>query len=89
MNLGTVIGTIWATRRHPATAGLTLQILVPEDADGNRVGPPLIAVDTVGAGTGERVFYVTAREAVIPLPIEEAPVDATIIGIVEGIEGKP
>ena len=43
--------------------------------------------DAVGAGEGERVFYVTAREAVIGLPdVEEAPIDATIVGIVEGIE---
>ena len=86
MNLGTVIGTIWATRRHPTTEGLTLQLVQPEDAAGRPVAEPLVAVDTVGAGPGERVFYVTAAEAVIPLPVKEAPVDASIIGIVEGIE---
>ena len=86
MNLATVIGTIWATRRHPSTKRLTLQILRPEDAAGNPIEEPIVAVDTMGTCPGERVFYVTAREAVIPLAVDEAPVDATIVGIVEGIE---
>ena len=48
------------------------------------------AVDTVGAGPGERVFYVTAREAAIALPDRaDSPVDAAIVGIVEGIEEAP
>lgn len=87
MNLGTVIGTIWATRKHPSMERLPLQILRPESANGTPFDGPIIAVDTVGAGPGERVFYVTAREAVLAIPdCEEAPVDAAIIGIVEGIE---
>ncbi|MFQ5655411.1 MAG: EutN/CcmL family microcompartment protein [Planctomycetota bacterium] len=86
MNLATVIGTIWATRRHPTTTGLTLQLIRPEDAAGNPIDRPIAAADSVGAGPGERVFYVTAREATIPLPPSETPIDATIVGIVEGIE---
>lgn len=90
MNLGTVIGTIWATRKHPELEGLTLQLLRPEAADGTAYEKPIIAVDTVGAGPGERVFFVTAREAAIALPeVAEAPVDAAIVGIVEGIEERP
>ena len=85
MNLGTVIGTIWATRQDPSLTGLTLQLVQPEDADGQPTGEALVAVDSVGAGPGEHVFYVTSREAVLPLEPDEAPVDATIVGIVEGI----
>ncbi|MCA8961343.1 MAG: EutN/CcmL family microcompartment protein [Planctomycetes bacterium] len=87
MNFGTVIGTIWATRRHPSTEGLSLRLVRPEDAAGNVVAPPLVAVDTMGAGVGERVFYVTAREAVLALPdVDESPVDAAIVGIIEGVQ---
>lgn len=86
MNFGTVIGTIWATRRHPSLAGLTLQLVRPEDAAGAAFDSPIIAVDTVGAGVGERIFYIGAKEAVLALPdIAEAPVDAAIVGLVEGI----
>lgn len=90
MNLGTVVGTIWATRRHPSTEGLTLQLLRPENAAGEPFDRLIVAVDTVGAGPGERVFYVGAREAVIALPdVAEAPIDAAIVGIVEGIHEPP
>ncbi|MGE3165515.1 MAG: EutN/CcmL family microcompartment protein [Planctomycetota bacterium] len=89
MNFATVVGTVWATRKHPALAGRTLQILRPESAAGEPFDRLLIAVDTVGAGPGERVFYVTAREAVLAMPnCKEAPVDAAIVGIVEGVEDR-
>jgi ethanolamine utilization protein EutN len=45
-----------------------------------------VAVDTVGAGVGETVMYITAREAVIPLPVDMAPVDASIVGIIDRID---
>ncbi len=87
MNLATVVGTIWCTRHHPGVDRLPLQIIRPEAADGTPFDRPLVAVDTVGAGPGERVFYVTAREAAIAIPdCPETPVDAAIVGIVEGIE---
>ncbi len=87
MNFGTVVGTLWATQRHETTERLSLRIVRPEDAEGNTVGDPIVAVDTMSAGVGERVFYVTAREAVLAIPdVEEAPIDATIVGLVEGIE---
>ncbi len=86
MNLATVVGTIWSTRHHPGVDRLTLQLIRPEAADGTPFDGTLVAVDTVGAGSGERVFYVTAREAVLAIPDRaEAPVDAAIVGIVEGI----
>lgn len=87
MNLATVVGTVWATRRHPSTAGLSLRILRPETAAGEPFEALLVAVDTQGAGPGERVFYVIAREAVLALDgVDEAPIDAAIVGLVEGLE---
>jgi ethanolamine utilization protein EutN len=63
-----------------------LQIIQPLNAKRELAGVPIIAVDTVGAGQGETVFYITSREAVIPLPVEMAPVDASIVGIVDRID---
>lgn len=60
-------------------------IIQPVDSDENPKGEPLIAVDTSGAGPGEKVLYVTASEAVIPLPVDMAPVDASIVGIIDSI----
>ena len=81
-----VIGTIWATRKDENLRSFKLQLIQPLTAKREKVGQPIIAVDTVGAGPGETVYYITAREAVIPLPVEMAPVDASIVGIVDRID---
>jgi ethanolamine utilization protein EutN len=86
MFLARVIGTVWGTRKDEHLKGFTLQCIQPIDRRRNDVGDPVVAVDTVGAGPGETVMYITAREAVIPLPVDEAPVDASIVGIVDRID---
>lgn len=86
MNLAKVIGTVWATRKDENLTGAKMQIIQPLDHEENKVGDPIIAVDTVGAGAGETVYYVTAREATIPYPTRIAPIDAAIVGIVDCIE---
>ncbi len=83
-----IVGTIWATRKDENLKSFKLQLIQPLNGKREKVGTPLIAVDTVGAGPGETVYYVTAREAVIPLPVEMAPVDASIVGIVDRIDLK-
>lgn len=85
MMLGKVIGTIWATRKYDAIKGYKLQLVQPINGDLEKLGDPIIAVDTAGAGPGEIVYYVTASEAVIPLDVDMAPVDASIVGIVDSI----
>ncbi len=81
-----VIGTIWATRKDENLKSFKLQVIQPLNGKREKTGPPIIAVDTIGAGAGETVFYINATEAVIPLPVESAPVDASIVGIVDRID---
>lgn len=86
MNLARVIGTIWATRKDENLEGAKMQIVQPLDHRANQVGKPIVAVDTVGAGPGEVVYYITAREATIPYPTRIAPIDAAIVGIVDHLD---
>lgn len=86
MNLAKVIGTIWATRKDRNIEGLKMQLIQPITVKQEATGDALIAVDTVGAGEGEIVYYVTAYEAVIPLHKKPVLVDASIVGIVDKIE---
>lgn len=86
MFLGKVIGTVWATQKDENLRRLKLQFVQPLTASRENAGSPIVAVDVAGAGPGETVLYITAREAVIPLPVEMAPVDATIVGIVDRID---
>ena len=85
MYFGKVIGTVWATRKDENLQSFKLQFVQPLNAKLQNAGDPIVAVDTVGAGPGETVFYITSREATIPLPVEMAPVDASIVGIVEQV----
>lgn len=85
MYLGKVIGNVWATKKYPVLDGLKLMFVQPLNAEFENVGEPIVAVDTVGSGPGEIIYFITASEAVIPLLVEMAPVDATIVGIVDSI----
>lgn len=87
MNLAKVIGTIWATVKDEHLVERKMQLIQPLDENGRKMGGPIAAVDSVGAGQGEVVFYVTAREA--GLPFDEpllTPVDVAIVGIVDRVE---
>ncbi len=86
MNLAKVIGTIWATQKDESLTGAKMQIIQPVDHNEEKVGGPIVAVDTAGAGPGELVYYVTAREATIPYPVDLVPIDAAIVGIVDWID---
>lgn len=85
MYLGRVIGTIWATRKYEAINGYKMQFVQRINAEEKNIGEPFVALDTVGAGPGEIIFYITSSEAVIPLDVDMAPVDASIVGIVDSI----
>ncbi|GAB4292977.1 MAG: EutN/CcmL family microcompartment protein [Ignavibacteriaceae bacterium] len=85
MFLGKVIGNIWATKKYEALEGFKMLFVQPLNSLHENTGEPIVAVDTIGAGAGELVFYITAREAVIPLTVNFAPVDASIVGIIDSI----
>ena len=83
MQLATVIGDIVATRKDESLTGLKLLVLQPIAADGTATGRTLVAVDAVGAGIGETVFFVRGKEASFPFYPTEVPTDAGIVGIVD------
>lgn len=83
MQLARVIGTVVVTRKDENLAGLTLLMVQPLTPEREPSGRPLVAVDAVGAGVGEEVFFVRGREASFPFHPVEAPVDAGIVGIVD------
>ena len=83
MQLARVIGDVVATRKDPNFDGTTLLLVQPIGSDGKAVGRPLVAVDSVGAGVGETVFFVRGKEASFPFYPTEVPTDAGIVGIVD------
>ena len=83
MQLARVIGDLVASRKEPALVGVTLLIIQPLTSTGAESGEPLIAVDAMGAGVGERVFFVRGKEASFPWHPADVPADAGIVGIVD------
>lgn len=84
MIIGKVIGNVWATRKEDALHGLKLMVVEKIDPanDGNRES--VVAVDCVSAGIGENVLVTLGSSARKALKNPEAPVDAAIVGIIDG-----
>ena len=75
MKIGTVTGSIWATRKAPCLGGQTFLVVSTGTEE-------LGAADQVGAGKGDRVLLVTGTCAA--KYCMEAPVDAVVVAIVDG-----
>jgi len=83
MQLARVIGDVVVTRKDDSLSGIKLLIIQPLTPEREAAGRTLVAVDAVGAGVGEEVFYVRGKEASFPFYPAEPPVDAGIVGIVD------
>ena len=89
MQAGQVIGRVVASRKYETLEGSKLLLIQPMTWKKDPKGDPIVAVDTVGAGAGEVVFWVAAREAAVAVGgktlADTPPVDAAILGIVDGV----
>jgi ethanolamine utilization protein EutN len=83
MHLARVIGEVVSTMKDDNLTGMTMLLLQPIAASGEAAGRTLVALDSVGAGVGEHVFFVRGREAAFPFYPVEPPTDAAVIGIVD------
>ncbi len=83
MQLARVIGDVVATRKDEGLDGLKLLVIQPLSPDRQPAGRAIVAVDSVGAGVGEEVFFVRGKEASFPFHPAAPPVDAGIVGIVD------
>ena len=83
MHLARVVGEVVATIKDSNLTGIKLMVLQPIAASGDAAGRTLVALDSVGAGVGEHVFFVRGREAAFPFYPDEPPTDASIVGIVD------
>lgn len=83
MQLARVIGTVVSTVKNETLEGRKLLIVQTLNANLESKGKPLIALDSVGAGVGELVFWCRGKEASFPFKRDSTPTDCTIIGIVD------
>ena len=83
MQLARVIGTVVATVKNDSLEGRKLLVIQPLNAKLQPQGLPLVALDAIGAGVGELVFWCRGKEASFPFKREDTPTDCTIIAIVD------
>jgi microcompartment protein CcmK/EutM len=83
MQLARVIGTVVATVKNESLDGRKLLVVQTLDKNLQSTGKPMVAVDAVGAGIGELVFWCRGKEASFPFKREDTPTDCTIIAIVD------
>lgn len=86
MQIARVIGRVVSTVKQDTLAAVTLQWIQPISTAAADVGNPLVAVDRVGVGPGEIVYFITSREAALTLDNPFAAVDAGIVGKVDWVD---
>ena len=85
MILARVIGTVVATVKNASLEGKTLLVVQPLDRQGRDKGKPVVAIDTVGAGVGEKIYFCRGREASFPFLPDLVPTEATIVASVDRV----
>ena len=86
MYLGIVKGTVVAERKASGLEGTKILLVQPVDEHGAAVGDIQAAIDRVQAGPGDLVYLVGSREAALACDPWFVPVDAAIVGIVDGVD---
>ena len=90
MRLARVVGNVIATVKHPALVGAKLLLVDEEDPAGGTRGRPLLAVDTVDAGEGDRVLVLDeGNGAAQVLHAPRGPVRTVIVGVVDEVDPEP
>ena len=89
MQIGEVVGSVVATQKNKKLEGAKLLLVQPLTLEGKPRGTTVLAIDSVGAGVGERVLLVIEGKAAgDALGKKAAAVDAAIIGIVDTVDYK-
>ena len=87
MLIGKIIGTVVCTQKDEKLVGAKLQVVLPLHASTlSPDGKPIVAIDSIGAGSHELVLVVTGSSARQTQKTKDTPVDAVIIAILDSLE---
>jgi ethanolamine utilization protein EutN len=86
LQVGTVVGNVWATRKEDHLTGLKFLFVQPELPNGTPINVPFIAVDRIGSGVGDKVIVTLGSAAANMETDSKLPIDALIIGIIDSID---
>jgi len=86
MNLGRVVGVVVSTVKVDSLKGVKFYVVEPQNEKGEKIGDLLVAAETVSSRVGDRVIWVSSREAALAMEETFTPVDGAIIGIVDSVD---
>jgi len=87
MLIGRVIGDVVATQKVASHEGRKILLVQPLNLDGTDRGEPVIALDAVDAGDGERVLLATEGfSAMTAVGRPNSPIDSAVIGIIDSVD---
>lgn len=87
MLIARVIGEVWATQKHPSHEGQKILYVQPLDLDGTEKGDPLLALDALDAGVGERVLVATEGfSAMTAVGRPNSPISTAVIGVIDTVD---
>jgi microcompartment protein CcmK/EutM len=90
VKLARVIGRVWATAKDPSLEARKILLVRPVRPDGEAAGEAYLAVDSVGAGYGERVLVLDeGGSAGIVLSQTDPPIRTVVVGVVDAVEIAP
>ncbi len=86
MILGMVVGTVVCTSKADKIEGATYLLVEQCDQSGERKGKFHVALDQVGAGTGEMIFMSQGSPNRNTERTDDRPIDASVLGIIDLID---
>ncbi len=85
MQLGRILGNVVCSVKNISLTGHKLLLVQPIDKHGRDKGRAFVAIDSVGAGAGETIYWCRGKEASFPFLPGDVPTEATIVGIVDRV----
>ena len=87
MLIGRVIGHVVATQKDASHRGRKILVVQPLQLDGGDRGEPVLALDAVDAGVGDRVLLATEGfSAMTAVGRPHSPIDMAVIGVIDHVE---
>jgi ethanolamine utilization protein EutN len=85
--IGKVVGDIVATQKTPSHMGRKILMVQPLNLDGTDRGEPVLALDSVDAGSGDRVLLTTEGfSAMTAVGRPNSPIDMAVIGVIDSVD---
>ncbi len=90
MLIARVVGELVATQKHSSHEGRKLLLVQPLNLNGSDRGDPVVALDAVDAGVGDRVLVATEGfSAMTAVGRPQSPIDMAVIGFIDHLDLLP